>query len=194
MYSFLFIQLNLSLKKNKFEPLLVNILTKPCSYNDKNVKSWQNISSSTETGQKYFVYLFQAKISNNSQIGLGYSQKLRDGKLSIIISIVKGLGLWCLMPLSVILWRSVLLVEETKSSQRNPLTCRKSLTNLYHIMLYRLHLAWAVFELTNIVSGDMHSWLIAYVVVNWWYALIAQVVVYPTTIWSWPRRPSLFLY
>jgi hypothetical protein len=115
------------------------------------VKSWQNISSSTETGQKYFVYLFQAKISNNSQIGLGYSQKLRDGKLSIIISIVKGLGLWCLMPLSVILWRSVLLVEETKSSQRNPLTCRKSLTNLYHIMLYRVHLAWAVFELTMLV-------------------------------------------
>jgi hypothetical protein len=151
MYSFLFIQLNLSLKKKKFEPLLVNILTKPCSYNDKNVKSWQNISSSTETGQKYFVYLFQAKISNNSQIGLGYSQKLRDGKLSIIISIVKGLGLWCLMPLSVILWRSVLLVEETKSSQRNPLTCRKSLTNLYHIMLYRVHLAWAVFELTMLV-------------------------------------------
>jgi hypothetical protein len=30
-----------------------------------------------------------------------------------------GLGLWCLMPLSVISWRSVLLVEETKVPGEN---------------------------------------------------------------------------
>jgi hypothetical protein len=33
-------------------------------------------------------------------------------------------GLWCLMPLSVYI---VLLVEETLSAQRKPLTCHKSL-------------------------------------------------------------------
>jgi len=37
--------------------------------------------------------------------------------------------------ISIILWRSVLLVEET---QRKSLTCHKSLTN---IMLYGVHLA-----------------------------------------------------
>jgi hypothetical protein len=30
-----------------------------------------------------------------------------------------GLGLWCLMPLSVISWRSVLLVEETGVLREN---------------------------------------------------------------------------
>ena len=32
-----------------------------------------------------------------------------------------------------------------------PPTCRKSLTNFYRIMLYRVHLAWAGYELTNVV-------------------------------------------
>jgi len=36
---------------------------------------------------------------------------------------------------SVILWRSALLVEETRVTGKTPPTCRKSLTN-YHIMLY----------------------------------------------------------
>ena len=48
-----------------------------------------------------------------------------------------GLGLWCLTPLSTIfkLYRdSVLLVEETGENHQ--------VTNkLYHIMLYRVHLA-----------------------------------------------------
>ena len=44
-------------------------------------------------------------------------------------------GLWCLMPLiSVISWQSVLLVEVT--------TDLSQVTDkLYHIMLYRVHLA-----------------------------------------------------
>jgi len=39
--------------------------------------------------------------------------------------------------ISVLSWRSVLLMEE-------------------HIMLYRIHLAWAGFELTTLV-GDRHG-------------------------------------
>jgi len=43
--------------------------------------------------------------------------------------------------ISVIFWQSVLLVEETRVSRWKPPTCRKSLKNFYHIMLYGVHLA-----------------------------------------------------
>ena len=39
--------------------------------------------------------------------------------------------------ISVISWRSVLLVEETGVPGENPLTCRKSLTNLSHNVVSR---------------------------------------------------------
>ena len=45
--------------------------------------------------------------------------------------------------------RNMLTIRE-----RKPLTCHKSLTNFYHIMLYRVHLAWAVFKLTTLVVID----------------------------------------
>ena len=44
--------------------------------------------------------------------------------------------------ISVISWQSVLWVEETRSTRRKSPTCRKSRTNFYHIMLYRVHLVW----------------------------------------------------
>ena len=39
----------------------------------------------------------------------------------------------------------------SRSTWRKPLTCRKSLIKLHHIMLYQVHLAWAGFKLTTLV-------------------------------------------
>ena len=38
-----------------------------------------------------------------------------------------------------------------QSTWRKPLTSRKLLNFFYHIMLYRVHLVWTGFELTNLV-------------------------------------------
>jgi hypothetical protein len=69
--------------------------------------------------------------------------------------------------ISVISWRSVLLMEETGENHWAVVSNRQTLK------LYRVHLTWAGFELATLVV----------------IALIAQVVLNPTTIRSLPRRP-----
>ena len=91
------------------------------------------------------------------------------------------LGIWYLTTLSTIfqLYRGGQFHRRRKlGSQRKPPTCRKSLTNFIAKRCIKYISPWV----------DSNSQLL------WWNALIAQVVVNPTTLRSRPRKSLLNIY
>jgi hypothetical protein len=72
-------------------------------------------------------------------------------------------GLWCLTPLSTIFQscgdRSVLLVEETRVPEDKTIDLPQVTDKLYHIMLYRVHLAINEVQTYNF-SGKQNSFVI----------------------------------
>ena len=101
--------------------------------------------------------LLNCRIDSTPSVHSDHSMALY--KVFFIVSGGIGLWLWCLMPLSTIFQlypgRSVLLLEETGVPGENHLS--QVTDKHYHIILYWVHLAWAVFELTTL-NGDRH-WL-----------------------------------
>ena len=53
--------------------------------------------------------------------------------------------------ISVISWQSVLLVNENLGTWKKNTNLSQVTDKIYHVLLYRIHLAWMGFELTTLV-------------------------------------------
>ena len=120
------------------------------------------------------LYLFHFK---TKPCGLSTSSAIMKRSVHYII----GLWLCCLMPLSTIfqLYRGSQFYCWRKPEYLEKTTDLLQVTDkLYHIMLYQVHLAWVGFKLTTLVvigTDCIGSYN-------------------PTSIWSWPQWPLLYLY
>ena len=118
--------------KSSFEPLA---LAKVLVSQKLEVKYWW-INCCLTPSSKYFIHI------QNGHWGQILDTYLIRVRFMVFNSTFNNI--------SVISWRSVLLVEETGVSgeNRQPVT---SYWQTFHIMLYRVHLVWPGFELTTLV-------------------------------------------
>ena len=105
----------------------------------------------------YNDYMHKIEVKNFNIFLIWQSSKYIQGVSDLFMS----QGLWVMVfnvtfnNLSAISWWSVSLVEEIRVPGENHWSVT-SHWQIYHIMLYRVHLAWVEFQLTTLVVFMIH--------------------------------------